>query len=59
MKSGFDPDPPECFSQVMGRDLSQRYRRLAKELRDLGRNAEADDAEVLALMYGGFMRLVR
>ena len=58
-KSGFDPDPPDCFSQRMGDSLSSRYRTLAKELRDLGRFAQADDAEALALMYGGFMKLVR
>lgn len=59
MEKKFDPDPPECFSQVMGAAYSDMFLARAKTLRAAGRDTEADDATALSLMYSGFRRLVR
>ena len=59
MASKFEPDPPECFSQVMGDDLSKAYAAQAKKLGEEGRVNEAEEARTLSLLYGGFRRLVR
>ena len=55
----FDPNPPECFSQVYGAALSDAYKARADKLAAEGRFLEANEAYTLALAYGGFRRLVQ
>lgn len=73
MANGFDPDPPECFSQVMGASMSDACAAQAKALAAKSEQAmadgdaigafeaarKADEATMMSLYYGGFRRLVR
>lgn len=55
----YDPDPPECVSQIWGEQLARMYRARAEHLRREGNESEAQEMDTLAIAYGGFRRLVQ